>query len=442
MAETAADLAATIAQYNKIHGTNISPTSPWTTPGWDGGNNSLHAQIETLKANGPTATDRTALNGFGAGGGTSFFGTPSQIAGLGPQPYSSFGATPQVNPTLMGSSNYTAATMNDPARYQTQTMQADPGYQAAQAQSAGTFNPATADASAINSGLAQSQSLNRQSMIPQFADDRRNLDESLAGRGIFNSGAAAQASNDLSQRQDATMAGMNAPLISQYAGYTQQDALANQGAQNQALMFGVENQQATNFANQGATNQAAGQAAGFRQDTAGYNAQAENANRAQYQAYQEQNGLANQNAQNQAGQFNASADQSAAGYNATAANDASIYNANAYGSEIAQNRNDYNNYLAQLFGQGSSVGGTQLGSYLGSFGANPQAIGILGQGLANAGNAYAGAYGNAGNLGPSLGTAFGNLAGSFGKKTGPVSSTPAPSSFGDGTTPYAGAGIV
>lgn len=226
-----------------------------------------------------------------------------QLSSFAPAPYSDFGAVPYITPTYM---------------------------QAAQA------NPA--DQSGY---LRQFEQLLGSSLAPQYQHATQGLDQDLAARGIFNSGAGVQAHNDLDNQFFGTAAGAMEPLVSQFAGYNQDTQMAD---------------------------------------------------------------LANRQGANQ--------------YNAGVANTATAANAGAYGNTVASDQSNYNAFLNQLMQYGMGISQGLTGSYLGTYGADPSAGGILSQGLAGAGSAYSSALGagdqNAGNLS----RIFGNAAGAFAKPPG------------------------
>jgi hypothetical protein len=73
-------------------------------------------------------------------------------------------------------------------------------------------------------------------------------------------------------------------------------------------------------------------------------------------------------------------------------NSADFANAQEYGNVVNSNESMYNGFLNTLMQQGMGISDTMLGSYLGSFGANPQALGLLGTGLQGASSAYSDTY--------------------------------------------------
>lgn len=142
---------------------------------------------------------------------------PAQIASTQPLPYSSFGTTP-----VLGASTYSST-----------------GYA-----------PALVDPSQSAGYLAQSEAM----LQPEFDKQSQALDQSLAARGILNSGAAVQAQNDLAGTQTAQLV----PLVSQGYGYAQQDLTGNQTAENTALGFnasGANTAASTNAASTNAINE-------------------------------------------------------------------------------------------------------------------------------------------------------------------------------------------
>lgn len=97
--------------------------------------------------------------------------------------------------------------------------------------------------------------------------------------------------------------------------------------------------------------------------------------------------------------------------NAANQQQSNLANAAMYGGITSQNQADYNNYLNELFGAGMGLGNTELGSYLGSFGASPGAMGILGSGANSYGNVYGSALGGSGAFGTALGGALASMFG-------------------------------
>lgn len=119
---------------------------------------------------------------------------PGNIAATAPLPYQAFGSVAQVNPTYV-----------DPANAQ--------GYYGQYAQ------------------LLQS------AMDPYFAQQQQQLTSDLRARGIQNSGAAGYLEGNLLGQQGATLAGQEAPLLSQAFGYNQQADMANAGYGNAASLY-------------------------------------------------------------------------------------------------------------------------------------------------------------------------------------------------------------
>jgi hypothetical protein len=151
--------------------------NPFQNP-WGGGD----AQTQ-LPTRGPEN------GGFAQPGGP---GGPPQPGGGGlsqfaPQPYQAFGQVPTVDPAMIGA--------GDVGSYLKDLM---PGIAAA--------------------------------MGPEFAQQMAALNESEAGRGIFNSSVGTQQGANLQGQQFADMLGMGLPVA-------QQDVLANQGSANEANRF-------------------------------------------------------------------------------------------------------------------------------------------------------------------------------------------------------------
>lgn len=251
-----------------------------------------------------------------------------------PLPYQAFGNVPQLN----------AATM-------TPTQQAStPGMQAA------TVDPYSTDA-AYQNYANQLQT----SLAPTFQQQNDQLTAGEADRGIFNSTAGQQLQNNLSGQQAGAIASGLQPLISQFAGYGQQDTTINNA-----------NQQAANQTN--------------------------------YQGAFDTN------------QVNAGYDNSAAAANMAALNNANQYNASAYGTVTQGNENDFNTYLNSLAGLGNTQQTALLNQGLTSYDPNnASSAGLYADGLNNASTAYNQAFtaagANTGALASGLGTAlaqFGN----------------------------------
>lgn len=152
----------------------------------------------------------------------------TQLQNFAPRPYTDFGGIPTITPTYM-----------------------QPG-QVGDTQMPGGM------------GLFESQLI--AAMMPQFAAQRQGLDSEMASRGIFNSGAAQQASNDLSGQQAAAIANPLGALTQQGMGLYGEGVLQNAQLQQGANQY---NAGAANTAN--ATNAAAyGSIVG--NDQANYNA--------------------------------------------------------------------------------------------------------------------------------------------------------------------------
>lgn len=135
----------------------------------------------------------------------SLLPTPGQLGGFTPLPYTAFGQVPYVDPTYM--------------------------------QSAGV------NMSELPGAMDTFKGELLTSLAPQFAQQQQSLDAGLAGRGIFNSGAGAQAQNDLLGQQLGAVANPLGALTQQFAGYWNQDQLANAANQQQANQYnaGVAN---------------------------------------------------------------------------------------------------------------------------------------------------------------------------------------------------------
>lgn len=125
---------------------------------------------------------------------------PGNVAATAPMPYQTFGGIAQINPSF-----------------------ASPGDQQ------GYFQ--------------QYAQMLQQSMNPYFQQQQQQLEEGLRARGIQDSGAAGQLQGNLLSQQGATLAGQEAPFLSQAFGYTNQDVLSNQNAANEAALYNANSYQ-------------------------------------------------------------------------------------------------------------------------------------------------------------------------------------------------------
>jgi hypothetical protein len=371
---------------------------------------------------------------------------PTQMASMAPLPYSSFGQVPYLAPATYSSTGYNAsgydASTYNPTGYGASGYNPN-GYDAANF-NASAYNPqnvnlgqnAYLDPQQNQQFLQQNMNLLQTEMAPTFQNQQRSLDESMAARGIFSSGAGVDASNQLKGQQDAALAGAQAPMVAQGYGYQQQDVANNanlnaqQGFQNaaygnQAGQFNAGLQTQVAGQNAGAQNAARAFGAGAANTAGQFNSAAANT-AAQYGAEaQNAGGQFNATSQNQAGQFNAGAANQAGAFGAAAANQAGAtnaasanamneYNANNYLGITQSDQAAYNAWRQQLFSSGSQYGNSLLGSYLGSYGGpNAGAISTLGQmpGMAmNYGQtAYNSALANSGGLGNAFSNVFSGL---------------------------------
>lgn len=230
------------------------------------------------------------------------FATPSpgSIAGGAPAPVNAFGPTAQVNPT------YGAPTTVNPIQAQRYLQQ-------------------------------YLRQLNT-AVKPEFFQQDQALNDSLAARGITNSGSAAQLQNNLFGQQAAAYAAQAEPMISQGFGYAQQDTMQN-----------AANAQQMTLANQVYANQASALNAGY------YN-QAQYTNEQNYNAYKtmlEQQG------------YN-TYDQVMQGYLNSYAPSPSVEG--LYNTAVGGTYNLYGDvYGAAASGQGNALGGVGqgLGTYFG-----------------------------------------------------------------------------
>lgn len=272
---------------------------------------------------------------------SSFAPTVQQLQSAAPLSYSNFGTTP-----VLGTSTYNASTP----------------------QAAGMVTGASIDPAQSNDYLNQNMNLLQSELAPQFAQQNEGLNEQLASRGIFNSGASQQAATDLGQKQTATLAGAQQPLISQGYGYQQSDLQQN-----------AANAQAASLANQGTQTTQNDYAAQLQQEANAGN-------------------TASTNATNQ-------------------------YNANAYTQQTTNDQNAYNQYQAYLVQQGLGSYNSLQGAYLNTYApANSTALSGLNQGASNAGSAYSNAYNNSNSGSAGLGGLFSGV----GKQavSGPANTTP------------------
>lgn len=270
--------------------------------------------------------------------------SPGEIAATAPANIQQFGATPVINPTYAQAAQQSYLTGNA----------AQQGY------AAGNAN--LVDPNSAQSYLNQYGQMLMAGLQPGFQQQDQALAQSLASRGITNSGSAAQLEGNLQGQQAAAFANAYSPMIGQAFGYQQQDLTGNQAAQNQ---FGL--------ANLGYANTALGQNA----------------------AYQQQMGLADLGYGNAALGANAGYQQQANLTNAAASNQTNELNAGYYNQDRYTNAGAYNQYQNELFNQGSSVYGTDLAAYLNSFGPSTGVTNAMSQGLAGEQNIYGQVYGAA-----------------------------------------------
>lgn len=150
--------------------------------------------------------------------------TANQVSASTPLPFSDFGNIPQVQAGLVDTP-------------QTDTPQIDPNAQ-------------------LTGALTNFENANATALQPQFQAENMALNDNLASRGIFNSGAASYLGNQQAGAENSVLAQADAPLIQGMAGAFNTDLLANQqaglttGGENLSakLTTGAENQQATNAA--------------------------------------------------------------------------------------------------------------------------------------------------------------------------------------------------
>jgi hypothetical protein len=161
-------------------------------------------------------------------------------------------------------------------------------------------------------------------MAPAFEQSRQQLNAQQQAMGTLTSGAGNYANQQLTAQNNATLAGMEAPLLQQ--GFAQQ-ATANEqnaAAQNAAMQAGLNRQQGNNQFNAGQAN--------------AYNTLLQN------QTWQ---GAQNANAQNLQGQE----------FNATQLQNANLANQNAANAlQLAQLGYGNADYLAQMQMQGNLIG--------------------------------------------------------------------------------------
>jgi hypothetical protein len=99
------------------------------------------------------------------------------------------------------------------------------------------INPAYNNLQAMPGALQGYESDIYQGLQPEFQSQDMALTDSLAGRGITDTGAATDLSQNLQTQQGQTVAAADAPMIQAMAGYYNQDQLANQQAANQASEY-------------------------------------------------------------------------------------------------------------------------------------------------------------------------------------------------------------
>lgn len=126
--------------------------------------------------------------------GTPYQPSASQVAATAPLGLQSFGALGQVTPTYV--------------------------------------NPANAQ-----NYYTQYANMLQQSMQPTFNQQDQALQAQIMGSGLQNSGAAPQLLNNLYGQQSSTLAGQDAPFLSQAFGYQQNADTANAAYGNQASLY-------------------------------------------------------------------------------------------------------------------------------------------------------------------------------------------------------------
>jgi len=82
--------------------------------------------------------------------------------------------------------------------------------------------------------LSQYSSLLGTQLAPYFQQQQQAQNADEASRGIFNSSAGSYLTGNLEGQQASALASGISPLVQQAMGFTQQDAMANQQAQNSA----------------------------------------------------------------------------------------------------------------------------------------------------------------------------------------------------------------
>lgn len=196
-------------------------------------------------------------------------------------------------------------------------------------------------------------SLVTKGLQPFFNQQLLQSSQNLAARGITDSSAANYEQNTLRGQQAGQVAQQEAPMVSQAFGYTQQDIMANQQAQNMA-----------NAANAAAANQATNTNAAYYNDAVRGNMDA-------YNAY----------VQSLFGAGTGEQNTLLGAYLNTFGPNPGV--GNLYGSGIQGVNSVYGDiYSAGLQGQGAAMGG--IGSGLGSY------FGMMGLGSAMGGGAGAG----------------------------------------------------
>jgi hypothetical protein len=240
---------------------------------------------------------------------------------------------PLAGPQNLNSQNINATA---PAPYQQfgNIPQIDPSY----------YQAVNASPYAQKQYLSQYDKMYAAGLQPTFNQQDLALSQDLSSRGITDSSAASNTMGDLYAQQGGQIAQGEAPMVSQAFGYTQQDIMANQAAQN-----------AANATNASASNAAAGANAGF------YNS-AVTGNENAYNAYQQSlfGAGTNQNNSLLSAYLNSFGPQTGV--------------TNALGSELSGESSAYGDiYDAALQGQGQSESG--VGQGLGSYFAAAAAAG-------------------------------------------------------------------
>lgn len=265
--------------------------------------------------------DINAINAAGGTGLSAIYPNTQQLQQFAPQNYNTFGPTPQVQAqTIAPQGQVSGGTVQNAS---VGPFQQDQAAQVNTAQEAGAYN--------------QFASQEQAAMAPYNAQQQQQNNESLAARGLTNTGAAVQSGNELAAYQNANLQQQLGTMTGQFAGFYNQGV--QQNAANQQTAYNQNSQQAYGAATSNAANQ---QQAYNQTGQQGYEAQVQNQN----------------------------TNYNTANYNATAGNDANVYNANASGAVTAADMNAQNNWNNTLYQGQMQESQTSADAYLNTFNPN------------------------------------------------------------------------